>query len=259
MFDENGAEVTLANSTLDKNSKELVMAGRSLTFTNALESNAVMTAGRYTAFVRVDTGEGVIEASIPVEVVTNGNANLSALNPSVGALDPTFNASKTEYTVKLPSTTSATSASVTASAAATTSTVTIKNASNIRDEENRTATVTVKAKDGTEKVYTVEFIVNNKPELRDGIADVEVVAADLDGDIVTIDLVRAFRDKDGDELTFACNKDSDANSVVKTTLIEGNKLKVRIDKTKTGTVNYTVTATDEAGETVSTTFKLEVK
>jgi hypothetical protein len=254
---EDGTEQKAATSLHDSKAYT-VLPGKTITFEDKVEDSS-LAKGKYTVLVTIPvSAEETIESTIEVEVVKSNDATLSDLTVG-GTTVADFDPDTTEYTVRLAEgTTGAPTASETVAATEnhTDATAVVTQATKLDGTlAERTATVKVTAEDGTVKTYTVVFVVNNKPEIDAGIADVTANAAD--GNVV-IDLSDAYKDADGDELTYTFVSITSNGSDVQSVVINGTDLIIVPSATVNGdTETVTIKVSDGVtADDVTVTFNV---
>ncbi len=121
----------------------------------------------------------------------------------------------------------------------------------LRPENQGTATVTVTARDAggsntpAEQAFGVTVGGNRSPE---PVGTLPAVSLSVVGDSSTVEVSNAFRDRDGDALTYAAESSDTSVAAVS---VSASTLTVRAESS--GAAQITVTATDAAGSNTSAT------
>jgi hypothetical protein len=216
--------------------------------------NAVtLSEGENTITVTVKAKDGTVKTyAVKITRDAAGNANLSALTLSAGELSPDFNADTFSYTAEVANSISSVIVTPTAedlSAVVLVDSKTADNPVNLSEGEN-TVTVTVKAKDGTVKTYTVKIT-------RDAVGNANLSALSLSAG----ELSPAFN---ADTFSYTAEVENSVSSVTVTPMAEDLNAVVLVDsKTADNPVNLsegenTVTVTVKAKDGTVKTYTVKI-
>jgi hypothetical protein len=157
-----------------------------------LKSNLQVGENTITVTVKAQDGtEGTYTITVTREA--DSNNDLKSLEVEGYTLDPEFNKDTTNYAIEVPK--DVDSVVVNAEPDSDNATVTVEGADNLQPGEN-TVTVTVKAEDGTEKVYTITVTKEEEPVEDEKItSQIRTIADGFIKDVVYKSLPEQLKDE----------------------------------------------------------------
>ena len=178
----------------DKTSLEVTGTSEDPNATVEVTGNDNLQVGENTIIVTVKAQDGT-EGTYTITVTREADSNndLKSLEVEGYTLDPEFNKDTTNYAIEVPK--DVDSIVVNAEPESDYATVTVEGADNLQPGEN-TVTVTVKAEDGTEKVYTITVTKEEEPEEDEKItSSIRTIADGFIKDVVYKSLPEQLKDE----------------------------------------------------------------
>ena len=178
----------------DKTSLEVTGTPEDPNATVEVTGNDNLQVGENTITVTVKAQDGT-EGTYTITVTREADSNndLKSLEVEGYTLDPEFNKDTTNYAIEVPK--DVDSVVVNAEPDSDKATVTVEGADNLQPGEN-TVTVTVKAEDGTEKVYTITVTKEEEPVEDEKItSQIRTIADGFIKDVVYKSLPEQLKDE----------------------------------------------------------------